>query len=1207
MKSFADFERDEIKPAKGVLQDAQNFLQEWLPKLGMKVQSELNAITCHNTGSAKSTLQTKEDFINCLNSIPLGQLSAYVDSEVNKMRDADVNLIQKRSKGFHRRAMQVQDFAVTFSQFLRAYSGIVDIVQIADSQYGNVAFAALSLFFAAEAEESIHACMIHISDRMPDFRVYERIYPDRDLGMMLAEAYRGVILFAREVTVYFQAHGFVRYMRHFNGIAEFQLMEQRMRENSNRISTRCDVLLAEKIDRLTKDNQILHDQQDAKKVSEIVQKLNLEDYKTKHMRQQLTEDQRSLRHQFGNDRRREMMDAQRFLGTTDGRDWESPSPMLLLLFGRNEIGSSSHDSWLSLVAAELAEGYLQSNNSVAYERCSKSSNLELTLSRLIFQFLERNPALIRRAQDFQEINSQISWNGGPRERVEALRMALLRIVNLHNGRVYIILDRPELCETQPEESCAEYITTMLSLVKEATAELKIMMVLKTLSVATGVVQFVDFTFRLVSSTRAIMKSGSGLVSDTNTLDAIARGATELSDALATSPVLASSNTTLQALVGECKTICRQAWQGAGSNINSMHFLLLLERLPKDASKTHDDMRQLMESLKPNAPKPTAAHPTRFGLTLDLANYFPGVIKQLADERSPMTLNQDFLESLYFSKIKARQRKIESVHSKTFGWIFRSSVGDESKTLSFEQWLREGCGTFWIQGKAGSGKSTLMKFICSHATTEGLLRGGISPVSFEILRKCPELIPRVSNNEKAPFRRRGRYSHADDGGLWGQEELMEAYRNLLVVRDLLEGFSHSDTIHTMRKRLERFPAELEQFFQHMIDSIPAIYLPHMARTLWMATSVSQPQFLMVYSLLDDASDAMAVFTEERSPEVMHDPEVRTRTQQMRRRIDGRCKGLLEVVLDEPDAGLYFEYEVDFLHRTVRDFLLGSSQIRRILEQQRFTELIGIDNCDSNVWLLPCLSIVEAFKRAPFRAGTWADVDAELAVRLLESLMMFAYEADANMTNRSALIRMLYDAEKTYDWRRWQFSWPLDTNLFLGLACQADLFCYIEKRISPRWFTRPSDSLRKRLSNSYQWTLHPRILQHLLKMGASLNAQGDTRGRSAWRTFLLEISSSIRFSRDEQVRETLRLLLKHDPELDTKITAKGGRSIEIRKLVEELLDGEIGEFQEEPVLELPELKENSPGFGDELECCEPEKVGSEAGIQLGTSWLYSWWNR
>ncbi|KAH8159253.1 hypothetical protein CIB48_g9007 [Xylaria polymorpha] len=77
--------------------------------------------------------------------------------------------------------------------------------------------------------------------------------------------------------------------------------------------------------------------------------------------------------------------------------------------------------------------------------------------------------------------------------------------------------------------------------------------LSVLSIAANLVQFVDFAFRLVSGTCAVMKSGSSLGSDADTLDAIAKNATGLSNALAALPSVASSNTTLQALVGECKT------------------------------------------------------------------------------------------------------------------------------------------------------------------------------------------------------------------------------------------------------------------------------------------------------------------------------------------------------------------------------------------------------------------------------------------------------------------------------------------------------------------------------------------------------------------------------------------------------------------------------------------------------------------------------
>lgn len=53
-------------------------------------------------------------------------------------------------------------------------------------------------------EEAITAAIQQISDRLPDFKVYQKIYPDPSLGLMLADAYKDVILLAREATTYFQ-------------------------------------------------------------------------------------------------------------------------------------------------------------------------------------------------------------------------------------------------------------------------------------------------------------------------------------------------------------------------------------------------------------------------------------------------------------------------------------------------------------------------------------------------------------------------------------------------------------------------------------------------------------------------------------------------------------------------------------------------------------------------------------------------------------------------------------------------------------------------------------------------------------------------------------------------------------------------------------------------------------------------------------------
>jgi hypothetical protein len=52
--------------------------------------------------------------------------------------------------------------------------------------------------------------------------------------------------------------------------------------------------------------------------------------------------------------------------------------------------------------------------------------------------------------------------------------------------------------------------------------------------------------------------------------------------------------------------------------------------------------------------------------------------------------------------------------------------------------------------------------------------------------------------------------------------------------------------------------------------------------------------------------------------------------MRRRLNARCKGLLDVVHESPSLPRYFQYNVQYLHRTVRDFLFETSEMQNFLE-------------------------------------------------------------------------------------------------------------------------------------------------------------------------------------------------------------------------------------------------------------------------------------
>ena len=85
--------------------------------------------------------------------------------------------------------------------------------------------------------------------------------------------------------------------------------------------------------------------------------------------------------------------------------------------------------------------------------------------------------------------------------------------------------------------------------------------------------------------------------------------------------------------------------------------------------------------------------------------------------------QRFLESLYYPEILSRQETVVEAHRKTFQWIYEPDGFDKSAHPwdSVVQWFEHGGGIYWISGKAGSGKSTLMNYLCQHDRTLNLLR------------------------------------------------------------------------------------------------------------------------------------------------------------------------------------------------------------------------------------------------------------------------------------------------------------------------------------------------------------------------------------------------------------------------------------------------------------------------------------------------------
>ena len=80
-----------------------------------------------------------------------------------------------------------------------------------------------------------------------------------------------------------------------------------------------------------------------------------------------------------------------------------------------------------------------------------------------------------------------------------------------------------------------------------------------------------------------------------------------------------------------------------------------------------------------------------------------------------------LKNLEFTHMDARFRSIHTAEPGTYDWIFDDPDHLRAKEtgldISFTDWLKAGSGIFHIVGKPGSGKSTLMKFLCEQDETK----------------------------------------------------------------------------------------------------------------------------------------------------------------------------------------------------------------------------------------------------------------------------------------------------------------------------------------------------------------------------------------------------------------------------------------------------------------------------------------------------------
>ncbi|KAL2063564.1 hypothetical protein VTL71DRAFT_5369 [Oculimacula yallundae] len=86
------------------------------------------------------------------------------------------------------------------------------------------------------------------------------------------------------------------------------------------------------------------------------------------------------------------------------------------------------------------------------------------------------------------------------------------------------------------------------------------------------------------------------------------------------------------------------------------------------------------------------------------------VSKTDEVRTRELVQKSILESLKYAAMSNRYESLPDAHPQTFEWVFYGSQKDNAMWKNLRNWLKTGSGIYWIGGKPGSGKSTLMKYL-----------------------------------------------------------------------------------------------------------------------------------------------------------------------------------------------------------------------------------------------------------------------------------------------------------------------------------------------------------------------------------------------------------------------------------------------------------------------------------------------------------------
>jgi hypothetical protein len=173
-------------------------------------------------------------------------------------------------------------------------------------------------------------------------------------------------------------------------------------------------------------------------------------------------------------------------------------------------------------------------------------------------------------------------------------------------------------------------------------------------------------------------------------------------------------------------------------------------------------------------------------------------------------------------------------------------------------------------------------------------------------------------------------------------------------------------------------------------------------------------MLTYSFLDDLDEDPHFIEElyDGTVRALTENEILGRLERMRRRLNGRCMGLLEISKADT-VDLFFKYRVGFLHRTVQEFL----------SQEEMQEELKIRARNFNESRSLCLAFLAQVKFVPTRDEHFRSSLSSVC-GLVDELSYSAFRAEYQDSNPQVrVVEALYDLLDRH--REIPFSHPQET--------------------------------------------------------------------------------------------------------------------------------------------------------------------------------------